>query len=95
MPLSPDQITDYHDKGVATPIAIASSQEIEYYRNEFDRLESEEGVQRAQNRLFDRHFDQPFIWEIASHPAILDSVAALYGAPVGVVDACVLQVRIQ
>ncbi|MCH2401069.1 MAG: phytanoyl-CoA dioxygenase family protein [Pirellulales bacterium] len=79
MPLLPDQVTGYHATGVATPIAIASSQEVEYYRNEFDRLESEEGVQRAQNRLFDRHFDQPFIWEIASHPAILDSVAALYG----------------
>ena len=79
MPLSPDQVTDYHDTGVATPIAVATSQEVEYYRTEFDRLESTEGAQRTQNRLFDRHFDQPFIWEIANHPAILDNVASLYG----------------
>ena len=79
MPLSPAQLADYHHAGVATPIAVASSTEVEYFRERFDALEQTEGHERAQNRLFDRHFDQPFIWEIASHPAILDCVASLYG----------------
>ena len=77
--LSPDQIATYRRDGVLTGIPVDTADEAAEYRRRFDRLEAAEGNERSQNKIFDRHFDQPFLWEIATHPGILDCVEALYG----------------
>src|SRR5947209_105617 len=51
-------------------------------RRQFDALEAAEGRERCQIGLLDRHFDQRFVWELATHPAILDAVAAVMGPDV-------------
>ncbi len=63
---------------------MTDKKEVQYYRDSFDALEAKEGSEKAQTGLFDRHFDQQFIWEIATHPKILDSVAAIIGPNVWV-----------
>jgi non-haem Fe2+, alpha-ketoglutarate-dependent halogenase len=65
--------------GYLTGIRIASPEEIDRIRGQFDALEACEGRERSQIGLVDRHFDQPFIWEIAIRPAILDVVEAVVG----------------
>lgn len=48
-------------------------------RAEFDALEQAEGREKCQIGLVDRHFDQRFVWNLATHPAILDAVEAIMG----------------
>lgn len=48
-------------------------------RSRFDSLEAAEGRERCQIGLVDRHFDQQFVWDLATHPAILDAVEAVMG----------------
>jgi len=48
-------------------------------RAEFDRLEAAEGREKCQIGLLDRHYDQQFVWELATHPHVLDAVEAVMG----------------
>ncbi|MDA1013036.1 MAG: phytanoyl-CoA dioxygenase family protein [Planctomycetota bacterium] len=79
MSLTSAQIEQYQRTGVLTGIRIDTEAEAADLRKEFDRLEQEAGREFVQIKLFDRHFEQRFIWDIASHPRILDCVEALYG----------------
>jgi non-heme Fe2+,alpha-ketoglutarate-dependent halogenase len=79
MTLSADQVDAFRTDGVLTGIPIDSPEEAAKFRREFDQLEAAEGREHVQNKVFDRHFDQRFLWEIASHPRILDCVESLYG----------------
>jgi len=80
MRLSREQIEMFHRDGVLTGIHIDTPGQAAEYRRPFDRLEAVEGTEQVQNKIFDRHFDQRFLWEIATHPKILDCVESLYGA---------------
>lgn len=77
--LSQEQIDTFRRDGVLTGIAIDSPEQAAHFRRQFDQLEATEGTERAQNRIFDRHFDEQFLWDIATHPRILDCVESLYG----------------
>src|SRR5712691_10760397 len=79
MTLTEHQTQAYARDGVLSGLPIMEPHEVQRFRAQFDELEAREGRERAQNKLFDRHFDQPFIWEIATHPRILDCVEALIG----------------
>jgi len=79
MPLTQQQIAAYLKDGFLTGIRIAEEAEAARYRRLFDELEAREGREKAQIGLLDRHFDQRFIWELATHPAILDCVERLIG----------------
>ena len=79
MPLSNEQVEAFQRDGVLTGIPIDTSEVAARFRREFDNLEQQEGREHVQNRLFDRHFDCRFLWEIASNPRILDCVEQLYG----------------
>ena len=48
-------------------------------RREFDTLEGREGRERCQIGLLDRHFDDRFVWDLATHPRILDCLEAVMG----------------
>jgi ectoine hydroxylase-related dioxygenase (phytanoyl-CoA dioxygenase family) len=79
MRLTREQIEMFHRDGVLTEISIDTPDQAAEYGRQFDHLEAAEGAEQAQNKIFDRHLDQQFLWEIASHPRILDCVASLYG----------------
>src|SRR4051794_12012595 len=71
--------TSYHLNGFAAPLRIHDARSAETARRAFDALEAAEGRERCQIGLLDRHFDQTFVWELATHPAILDAVEAAIG----------------
>ena len=77
--LNKQQIASYHQNGYLSGIPVASPDEIKTFRNSFDELETSEGRENSQNKLFDRHFEHEFIWNIATHPQILDCVEAVLG----------------
>jgi Phytanoyl-CoA dioxygenase (PhyH) len=75
-------IDAYHRDGFLSGIRVMTDAEVQHYRDEFDALEAKEGREKAYNGIFDRHFDQRFIWDIATHPKILDCVGAILGPDV-------------
>jgi len=79
MGLTTAEVKRYRTDGLLTGLGIDSPEQAARHRRAFDRLEALEGRTSVQNQLFDRHFDQQFLWEIATHPRILDCVEALYG----------------
>jgi ectoine hydroxylase-related dioxygenase (phytanoyl-CoA dioxygenase family) len=79
MPLTQVQIEAYRANGVLAPIRIHDAAGAANVRAQFDALEATEGRETAQIGLLDRHFDQRFIRELATHPKILDCAEALLG----------------
>ena len=77
--LSQPQIEAYARDGFVSGIRVMTDDEVSRIRDSFDTLEAKVGREKAQAGLFDHHFDQQFIWRIATHPKVLDCVAALIG----------------
>ena len=80
--LSEEQVATYERDGLLCPIRVMSDEEISGYRAEFDALAAERGEAEAANKVFDEHFELPWIWEMATHLKILDCVTALLGEDV-------------
>jgi ectoine hydroxylase-related dioxygenase (phytanoyl-CoA dioxygenase family) len=51
-------------------------------RADYDALEEREGREKCQIGLIDRHLDERFVWDLATHPAIIDAVEAVMGPDV-------------
>ena len=79
MPLSDEQVKAYDRDGFLGGIRIADDAAAARYRELFDRLEAAEGREKCAIGLLDRHVDQPFIWELATHTRILDCMESLVG----------------
>ncbi|MBM3263642.1 MAG: phytanoyl-CoA dioxygenase family protein [candidate division Zixibacteria bacterium] len=79
MKLTPQQIATFSRKGYLSPIPVMEAEEIVRIRAEFDRLEAEEGREKSQIGLLDRHLDRSFVWDIARDPRILDSISSIIG----------------
>lgn len=65
--------------GFLAPIRVLDSADAARVRHEFDALEALEGREKCQIGLLDRHFDRQFVWQITTHPAVLDAVEAVMG----------------
>lgn len=70
----------YQRDGFVSGVQIADEQEAAYYRWSFNALEDEVGKQTAHLGLYDWHFKRQFIWELATHPKILDCIEAFIGS---------------
>ena len=79
MRLTETQIEAYQADGYLSGIRVVNDTEAAAIRQQFDALESQVGREKAAIGLLDRHFDQPFIWELATHPRILSAVESLIG----------------
>jgi hypothetical protein len=73
------QLQTYREDGYLSGIQVMTENEVSYYRDSFNALEANEGREKSRIGLFERHLDQQFIWEIATHSKILDSVEAIIG----------------
>jgi ectoine hydroxylase-related dioxygenase (phytanoyl-CoA dioxygenase family) len=69
----------FEAQGFVAGIPMLEPGEVGAVRDQFDALEAREGRERCQIGLLDRHFDQRFVWELATHPRILDAVEAVMG----------------
>ncbi|MEM7031537.1 MAG: phytanoyl-CoA dioxygenase family protein [Chloroflexota bacterium] len=79
MPLNTSQAEHYKRDGYFSGIPIADQAEAKRYRQQFDELETKVGRETAQIGLVDYHFQEKFIWELATHPRILDGIEAVIG----------------
>lgn len=77
--LDKDQISKYHEDGYLSGIRIFDEADASCYREYFDELENREGRENCQIGLQSRHFDERFIWELASNSKILDCIGELIG----------------
>jgi non-heme Fe2+,alpha-ketoglutarate-dependent halogenase len=69
----------FEASGYLTGLRVMDQAGADDVRRQFDALEAREGRERCQIGLLDRHFDQRFVWELATHPAVLDAVEAVLG----------------
>ena len=70
----------YEQDGVLPRIDVFTQDEIDGYRASFDELEGREGKENCQIGLQGRHFDERFIWELATDPRVVDVMEAVMGA---------------
>jgi chlorinating enzyme len=71
--------TAYARDGYLSDLTIFSPAEAAAIQARFDELEAREGKATSQVGLINRHETEAFVWELASHPRILDVMAALVG----------------
>lgn len=79
MIFSPAEVEAYKRDGYIRAIDVIDGPQINSYRQAFDDLESRVGKETAQIGLIDHHFEEEFIWELATHPTVLDTIEALIG----------------
>lgn len=79
MGLTEAEVAAYCADGFLSGIRIVEEAEAIEIRRQFDLLEAEVGRETAEIGLLDRHFDTPFIWDLATRPSVLDRVESLIG----------------
>lgn len=72
----------YEADGYLTGLRALDAPAADALRARFDALEAVEGREKTRIGLVDRHFDQPFLMELATSPAIVDPVSAVLGPDV-------------
>jgi non-haem Fe2+, alpha-ketoglutarate-dependent halogenase len=77
-----DRARSFEKEGYLSGVRVCEAAAADGIRRQFDALEAIEGRERCQIGLLDRHLDQRFVWELATHPAILDCVATVLGPDV-------------
>lgn len=71
--------TSFQQEGYLSPIRVYDQGKADEVRRTFDQLEAREGREKSMIGLLDRHFDNRFIWELATHPTVLDGIEAVIG----------------
>jgi len=79
MTLTQHQVETYKEDGYLSGIRIMDEAGAAHYRHLFDQLEARVGREKAAIGLIDWHFQEKFIWELATHSRVLDYVEAAIG----------------
>ena len=79
MSITHQQVKAYETDGFVSGVQVEDDAGAVYYQNQFDKLEAKEGREKCQLGVLDRHFDEKFIWQLATHPKILDCIEDLIG----------------
>lgn len=79
MILSPTQVEAYKRDGFLGTLDVIDGPQVTQYRRAFDDLEARVDKETAQIGLIDHHYEEKFIWELATHPTILDAIEKLIG----------------
>src|SRR5712692_7049926 len=82
MVLADSLAVSFEAEGYVNGLRVLESAGADEVRRQFDALEAAEGRERCRIGLLDRHFDQRFVWELATHPAVLECVAEVLGPDV-------------
>jgi hypothetical protein len=69
----------FDDEGYLAPIDVLDAAELQHYRSCFEELEAREGRDACVSGIQSWHFDTRFIWEVATHPRLLDAMRCLAG----------------
>jgi hypothetical protein len=77
--LSPDQIRQFNDHGYLTPISVLAEKEVADCRAKFAEFEAREGGKLTGGVRNKSHLFLRWVYDLATHPAILDTVEDLIG----------------
>ena len=84
--LSPEQVSFYEDNGFLFPIRVLSDAETTRMRSEFDKYTRENQdklsnmIPRERRAVYSAtHFELPWVYELVSHPRVLDAVEGVIG----------------
>jgi len=77
--LGPDECAFFRANGYLGPYAAVSPEEMAGIREHIDQVVLQCDGPNPRTRLQSRHMDSRVIFDLATHPAILDRMAALYG----------------
>ncbi len=69
----------YEDQGFLTGLTVFSEAEITGFRRAFDALEKREGKEKCQIGIVGRHFEEEFIWQLATDARVVDAIQAIMG----------------
>lgn len=75
-----DPAQTYDQDGYLTSIDVFDQDEIAHFRRLFDALEEREGREKCQIGLQSWHFEEEFIWKMATDSRILDAMESVMGA---------------
>jgi ectoine hydroxylase-related dioxygenase (phytanoyl-CoA dioxygenase family) len=70
------------ERGFLPLVDVLAPDEAARCRARFDAMEREVGRDTAEIRILDRHLDVEFVWRLATHPRVLDTVEAVLGPDV-------------
>lgn len=79
MSLLASQVRAYQTDGYLSGLPVVTEAEAVGIRQQFDALEEREGREQTRIGLVDRHFEEPFIWTLATNHHILEVVESLLG----------------
>ena len=74
-----NQKKTYREQGFLNGIDLFSDAEISGYRKQFDALEARLGRETCQIGLVNSHFEERFVWDMATDPGLLDQIQELIG----------------
>ena len=77
--LSPEEVRQFHEQGYLGPYAVCTPEEMAEIRGRIEReVLTTDGPNKKQ-RLQCRHLDKRVVYDLVSHPAIIDRMRQLYG----------------
>ena len=65
--------------GVVYPLSVLSEEEVRRYRAHFDKLEAQQPGGHFGPHTMNLHLNDPVLWELACHPAVLEHAYKLTG----------------
>lgn len=77
--LSHEEVALFHEQGYLGPYAAVSPEEMALIREHIDTELLHRDGPNPKTRLQSRHMDSKVVFDLASHPAIIDRMASLYG----------------
>jgi non-haem Fe2+, alpha-ketoglutarate-dependent halogenase len=69
----------FANEGFIAALPVLTPEEAAQVRKQFDALETRVGRETAQIGLLDRHLIEPFIYELATHPKVLEVIESVLG----------------
>lgn len=79
--LSDEQVVKFHEQGYLGPFELCSPDEMEQYRKQIPK-EARRESEYAGPPSRDRHLDCPSVYDLCSHPALVDRLASILGPDV-------------
>ena len=73
---------EWERQGFVPAVEVLAPAEVTEYRRLFDDLEQRVGRDAAEIKLQSRHFEDEFVWRLATHPRVLDPLEAVLGPDV-------------
>ena len=81
--MNPSEIArQFQRDGYAAPLDILTAQEVQLYRDAYDRLEADRKTKGISARPTQQHLVYKPFWDLATHPRVLEIMKAVIGSDI-------------